>query len=128
MNPYERIREVYAKNPQQRTFEFYLVWHIHHGFVFSTPDYFVMGRPVDTVDFDPNAAELRVYRDQDANAFYIHAMAGKMPRLWDIMPYPLPKIGWERIREGKRELNFYSVDTLMRLCPPENETCPSSIH
>lgn len=119
------MRDLYRDTPQEQPFSFYLEWHLHFGFVFATPDYFVMGRCVNRADFDPDAPLLVQYDKEQSDAWYIHAFSGKMPKLWEIMPWPLPYIGWERIREGKRELQFYDTATLMRLCPPQHEIAPT---
>lgn len=119
--PYESIRRHYARHPQKCSFEYYVVWHMRNAFVFSTPDYFIMGSCVPSKSFDPNAPLTRFAKDQ-CDAWYIFAMAGSMPRVWEIMPWELPLIGWERVREGKRELQFFPTATLMRLCPQPNDT------
>lgn len=122
MTPYDQIYSQYAQHPQARTFSWYIEWHLRHGFVFSTPEYFVMGRPVNMAHFDPDASEIHVYSRESSDAWYIHAMAGEMPKLWAIMPWDLPQIGWERVRDGKRELSFFSTEDLRRLCPPHEIT------
>lgn len=122
------MQQFYAENPQERSFDYYVDWHLRRAFVFSTQDYFVMGSPVPSRRFNPHAPSLVSYAKDECDAWYIFAASGRLPKLWEIMPWPLPKIGWERIREGKRELKFFSADTLMRLCPPENETHSLSSH
>ncbi len=114
----------YEANPQAKPFNEYVAWHLENGFVFSTPEFFAMGRCVDSKRFDPE--ELEIFPRERSDAWYVFAMAGKMPRLWSIMPWPLPLIGWERMRGGKRELSFFRSEVLHRLCPPENTLSQSN--
>jgi hypothetical protein len=69
------------------------------GFVFSTPDYFIMGREV-------------------AEGWFIEGMAGDFTRAWSILPYELPKIGFERFDNN---LRFYPIETLRRMTNPWHE-------
>lgn len=46
MTPVEQASELYARFPQPRTFREDLEAHLLHGYVFSTPDCFLMARPV----------------------------------------------------------------------------------
>lgn len=116
MSPYEQIAEQYRLHPQEESFAYYVEWHMWNGFVFSTPDFFIMGRPVNHVA----AREIGVGLWHPSpmlnlDCWYIHAMAGDMAKAWDILPYPLPYIAWERVREGKLELQineFYRVHRL----------------
>jgi len=113
MTPYDQIKAKYDQNPQDQFFEYYLTWHHRNGFVFSTPDFFIMGRAVDKNSFDPTV--LASADRENQNAWYIHAMAGNMARAWDILPYPLGYVGWERIQGGKRDLRWYRTEDIRRL-------------
>lgn len=113
MTPFYEIERKYAANPQQFPFGFYLDWHHRHGFVFSTPDYFIMGRAVDKDAFDPEVLDIAIHGK--LNAWYIHAMAGSLSKAWDILPFPLGWLGWERVRGGQRELGWYKTEEIRRL-------------
>lgn len=120
MTPYERIEAAYAANPKEEPFVNYVVWHHRHGFVFSRPDCFVMGRAV--VRSAP-AEKIRdlsnLFPSSDCDAWYIHAAAGNLSRMWSLMPWPLGWIGFTRLSDPSSELRFFPAETLKRLCPPE---------
>ncbi len=119
MSPYLQLDLQYTKHPQKESFGWYISWHMEHGFVFSTPDYFVMGRPIRIYKLKEQTQEaidrMLIFEKQEANCWYIHAMSGDMNRAWDILPYPLGQIAWERIRENGRDLQITSTETLRRL-------------
>lgn len=119
MSPYERMIAKYQEHPQEREFAWYLDWYSKHGFVFITPAYFVMGRPVDRQD--PRLTEpTKLFRKEDADCWYVHAMAGDIAQSFDVVPWPLPWFAFERVRSGKRELQLVRSETLKRLagCRP----------
>lgn len=112
MSPIEQIKAQFEKH--SLCFEAYLNCHLHAGFVFSTPSFFAMGRPVD------RHATPRLIRNpghsfapDDCNAWWVHGMAGDTHKVWDILPWPLGFIGWERFDE---DLRFYPTESLRRLC------------
>ena len=77
MSPWERIVAKYAEKGDQslgRALDFNLA----HGFVFSTPAFFIMGR------------------QSDYCTWFIEAFAGDMGKAWDILPYPLEWIAYYR--------------------------------
>lgn len=113
MTPYEQIKVKYEAAPHDRPWGWWLEWHAVHGFIFSTPDYFVMGRPIQTsFDFHDLALAAR----EQANAWYIFAFSGDLSQVWSILPFPLGWIAFERIRDGKRELTTVKSESLRRLC------------
>lgn len=114
MSPYQKIRQKYVDTPQEEAFEFYVEWHHKHAFVFSTPNFFIMGRPVIMRIFDPKRLDL--FSPSKADAWFIHAMAGDIPRVWSVLPWELPFIGWERTRSKETELQFHPIEVLKRLC------------
>ena len=63
------------------------------GFVFSTPDFFIMGREVE-------------------GAWFIEAFAGDMDRAWSILPYELPFVSFQRFDNS---LRFIPIERLRRL-------------
>ena len=87
--------------------------HYAHGFVFSTPDFFVMGRPVDSQEAYSLIREPTYTFDRDRqDAWWVYGLAGDTHKAWNILPYHLPLIGFERFDEIPR---FYSITTLRRL-------------
>lgn len=118
MSPYQQIQAKYAEFPQEQPFAWYVDWHARHGFVFATPEFFIMGRAVNKAFFEGRGPILEAIPIGFADTWYIHAMAGDMQRAWDILPAPLPWLAWERVLDGKRELRFYSAAEVKRLCTP----------
>ena len=111
MIPFELAKGVYGLEPCARTFEEDLTWHHQHGFVFSTPSFFVMGRPVCSVaapefivgqvDFPPDLCD----------AWHVYLMAGDISKVWSILPWELPLITIER----RNVLKVYRLDSIRRL-------------
>ena len=112
MSPYERIAAEYAARPRQQTFSWYVVWHCLHGFVFSTPDFFVMGRPINKGYCERNGVPLYAATGDEADTWYLHSFAGDMAKSWSILPYPLPYIAWERMRDGRLELTVVKFERI----------------
>lgn len=113
--PYEQARNVYAKEGGPRTFEEDVLAHCLHGFVFATPDYFAMGRAVDS-SADP--ADIlnpsRIFPEWTADCWHVYLFSGDMAKAWDILPYPLPMFSLER----KGELRFYRFEDIARHSQP----------
>ena len=124
MSPIQLIRDKYRDHPQEESFDYYLNWHLDHGFVYSTPDYFIMGRPHQRMQEEKDNQQLidsfHVFSLDEADCWYVHAMAGNMALAWRILPQELPWMGWERIRNGARELTFVRLSDLHRLSVPIN--------
>lgn len=120
MSPYEQIEAVYARHPQEEPFENYVRWHALHGFVFARPDFFAMGRPVVRAAGEEFIRDLATHFPSAAcDCWFIHAAAGNMARMWQIMPWPLEWFCWERVADELSELRFVRAETLKRLCPPD---------
>ena len=114
MSPYETI---YAKSRELQPGEDFGVrvgHYLQNGFVFSTPDFFAMGEAA-TVDKENNNIAFVPSGDAKGNAWFIAAFAGDMSKCWNILPRPMGNIAFERIREGKRDLQIYSTESLRRL-------------
>ena len=116
MSPYQRARAVYASEPCARTFEEDMEHHLRHGFVFSTPDFFVMGRGVKSkadprIIFNPEFNFGRELQD----CWHVYLMAGDIAMAWGILPYPLPMFSLER----RNELRFYRFEDIARHAQPE---------
>lgn len=120
MSPYEKIEAAYAKRPRVEPFLYYVRLYAARGFVFSRPDFFVMGRPV------PRSAwASRILDDNDnfegeiCDCWYLMAASGKTERMWQVVPFPLPFFCWTRLHDPQMELTFVDTDRLKRLCPPD---------
>ena len=107
------IRRVYETEPCPRTFERDLWLHLCGGCVFSTPDLFVMGRgvarsaPVAEI-VDPSV----IFDRERQDCWWVYAAAGDLARMPQLLPYPLPWIGWER----KNVPRIWPIERVLELC------------
>jgi hypothetical protein len=114
MIPYTAALEAWRKepNPGQMSWDDALAWHFNMGFVFSTPRYFMMGRPV--VSESPMAKIFEyghVFPANRNDAWFIACAAGNLSDAWAILPWRLPLIGFDR----KGEVRFYDIERVRRL-------------
>jgi hypothetical protein len=96
INTYEQLTELYLrsgypKGALQEDLEYYL----RNGYVFATPEYFIMGRQIH-------------------GGWYIHAAVGvgALEGFLHLMPHYLPYVGWERRGSGK--VKWYPTEQLTR--------------
>jgi hypothetical protein len=117
MTPIEIIAARYDAYPQEREFSWYINHHFLHGFVYSTPDFFIMGRHVNSTATEAEICDpCCLFAKDNSDCWYIHAMAGDMKKAFSIMPWELPMFAWERILAGHRELRLYKLDRIRHLC------------
>ncbi len=108
MNPYDRILAAYPN--EQGEFKECVEYHERHGFVFATPDYFVMGRPVVMMARADQICDYTCeFPAQGCDCWYIHAMAGHLAQVWDVLPWELPWIAWQRVRDPEKVLRIYPL-------------------
>ena len=124
--PVQLVYELYtAESP--RTFQHDLQLHLAHAYVFSTPEEFMMGRPVDSKASEEDIRNPAVVFDRDdSDCWYIYAYAsrnqhfenwaGLVEKALRWMPYELPLVAWDR-RRRKRML-FFSVQRFQKLIKP----------
>ncbi len=119
MTPLDRIAEFYAKHPQEESFEQYLNWHLENACVFSTSDFFIMFRAIKTYPAEEQTIHgidnFAIWDRSEQNAWFVHAMAGDISKAWEIMPYPLGYIAFQRVRDGIRELTVMPTERIRRL-------------
>lgn len=84
-----------------RKFKEHLRDHLANGYVFCTPNIFVMGKAVALEDG-------RV-------AWYITYARGDLRILAAMIPFPLPYIAWRRLRNGRETLRVYPFERVARL-------------
>lgn len=123
MSPYREIYQKYQQERPEVDFPALIGHHLQFGFVYSTPDFFVMGRPVpknaaSQLILDPN----HFWGREHCDCWYLHAFAGRMDKVWKVMPYPLKFCAWTRIHDKENELTIVSFEDLQRLCPPDHES------
>lgn len=120
MSPFERIESEYRRRPRAEPFLYYVRLYHAWGFVFSRPDFFVMGRPV------PRHAPAEAILDDherftgiQCDCWYLMAAAGNTARMWQVVPWELPHFCWTRLTDPISELRFVETERLQRLCPPD---------
>jgi len=98
MSPIDVMAEMWDEGqPSPRSFlqDLYTHLHLESGFVFSTPSFFMMGRPVDlgADHFDILNPSMEF---KNPNAWFVYGLAGDFREAMAHVPYYLPAIGWER--------------------------------
>ena len=111
LNPIMDASRVYQKEECARTFDIDLILHLKHGYVFSTPEAFMMIRPVRT-DSDYEKITDPEYNYEEPDAWLVYLAAGDLKMLWKYEPWPLPMIGFER----ENEIRFYKRERFKELC------------
>ena len=95
MTQVEVAAAVYQHEACPRSFQEDLEAHLLNGYVFSTPEFFVMGRVVDSAAAPAEIVNPWVsFRHGDA--WLIYLLAGSIGKALERLPYELPRIGWER--------------------------------
>lgn len=118
MTPIDKVRALYtAQSP--RTFEEDLAAHFNHGYVFSTPEYFLMARPVWHAATQESINDVwKTFPPLLCDTWYVYAFAlrhdrglhGLVKNLLTHMPFYLPLLAWER---SGQTLRFHSTDRLI---------------
>lgn len=116
MSPYDQLETLYDQHPQELPFAWYVHWHIKFGFVLSRPDVFVMGRPIVKRVAEANGVTMdEPEPGQAADTWFVHAAAGDLQRAWELIPWNLPYVAWERVLDRQRDLRFYDAGRVRRL-------------
>lgn len=112
MSPYEQAAQVYLRERCARSFTEDVELHLMHGFVHSTPAYFIMGRPViRTAPAWQIVDPAHTFARADCDTWMVYLAAGDLGRAWDVLPWPLPWLAFER----KNELRFLPAEAVSRL-------------
>lgn len=110
MTPAQQIAEQYRRFPQPRPFLVDVAAHLETGFVFSTPDHFIMGRPVDRfAGHDKIADPYHQFGKDEANTWFVYAFAGSSVNFLTYIPFPLRWVTWSR---RNKPLRFYALDKI----------------
>lgn len=109
ISPYERARKVYEQEDCRRSFSEDLELHLRYGYVYSTPNSFIMGRAVDRYADSECIVDPSVVFDHP-NAWLVYLAAGDMSEFFLRQPFFLPWVGWER----ENKLRFYKTVHLWR--------------
>lgn len=117
MTPIDRVRMLYTAN-SPRTFEEDVAAHLNHGYLFSTPEYFLMARPVYSEATQEQMNNVwQTFHPTLWDTWYIYAfavrddsgLAGLVKKLLRHMPFFLPLLAWER---SGQPLEFFSTRKL----------------
>ena len=106
MTPYERAREIYAKEYCARSFDLDLSLHFQNGWVINTPSLFVMGRDVireapPQLIIDPNF----IFPYGQTDCWHIYLLSGNMQEAFLYMPWKLKWVSFER----DNDLRFFDL-------------------
>ena len=110
--PILHAMSVYKMEECYRTFQEDLELHLATGFVHSTPEYFIMGRPVrsDAPEIEIMDAALPF---QEPDCWHIHLAAGNIKLFWKHEDgLRLPFVTWERRNVLKGP---YKMETVRRI-------------
>lgn len=125
LSPIERMAAVYLNEPCRNTFQDDLAAHLIGGYVFSTPDLFMMGRSVNSrATYEEITDPCYRFDEGECDCWWVHAAAlrGSDDNLREAVfqnvltiflrlePYRLPIIGWERDNRPR----FYKREILIR--------------
>lgn len=106
MTPIEEAIVVYEKEYCARTFEHDLWLHLENGYVFSGPEFFIMGRPIQRwASYELISNPAIKFPNADCWLVWLAAGQGCLEKFFTLMPYPLPWIAWER----KNHLRFWET-------------------
>lgn len=110
--PYVKAMQAYNERRNRGTYSFdeAMAWHFNLGFVHSTPEFFIMGRPVLSTG-DQRAILDYGFYFASKDAWYVALAAGDLSKAWGVLPYALPLIGFDRTNE----VRFYPLEQVRRL-------------
>lgn len=116
LSPYERTAYDWAAYPRSHSLQWYEDMHKAHGFVFATPAFYVMGRPVRKYAPLEQILDVEHVFDFDTcDTWYVFLMCGNLWKAWSVLPWELPFICWQRDNDPTEELRFYETRRVMRL-------------
>lgn len=109
----ERVAALYEGTVCARSFREDLEAHLLNGYVFSTPEFFVMGRAV----WSGGATEeirnpWHVFPVERRDAWLIYVFSGNVNTCLQFFPYPLRYVAWER--NGKNGLRFLALEKFLK--------------
>jgi hypothetical protein len=109
ISPYDLVQDIYRNEPCARTFARDLELHLKFGYIYSSPDAFVMGRAVNR-NGDPSDIVNPEFQFDLVDAWLVYLAVGDIREFFLREPYPLPWVGWER----NNVLRFYDMETIRR--------------
>lgn len=111
MKPVELVAAVYQQEECARSFREDLEAHLLHGYVYSHPEAFVMGRPVrKDAPYEDIVNPWVNFTDPDC--WHLYLFAGAFHHAFAAPPFQLPWVSYER----KNKLRFYRWNDIERKC------------
>jgi hypothetical protein len=108
MTPVEMAARVYEREACAASFREDLEAHLLHGYVHSTPEGFVMARPVVSTAAEDEVVNPWVcFPKEMCDAWLIYLAAGNLASLLHLFPFRLPLIGWQK----RNRLRFYGIES-----------------
>lgn len=97
MTPAQQAAAVYRREECARTFQEDLEAHMLNGYVFNTPTFFMMGRPVARLA-DPKLIvnPWHKFEREACDCWLVYLYAGDLREWLRYVPYRLPWVGFER--------------------------------
>lgn len=95
MNPFAAAAGVYQREPCARPLREDLEAHLLFGWVFSTPEVFLMGRQV-RHDWPHDRIRDPWQTADDGDCWHVWLCAGDIREAIGLMPFPLPWVSYER--------------------------------
>lgn len=106
MTPFDLAKQVYDKEPCARSFFEDLYWHMRLGYVFCTPQFFIMGRPVKREWPTEWILSPWFVCVKDPDCWHVWLASGDLSLLFSVLPIKLLYVSWER----DNKLRFYKFD------------------
>lgn len=121
MRPYEACYLDYKRRVPGGNFSTLVGAYLQHGFVFSTPDFFALGKAVDAKHGTEDQIKDPAFVFPKPDAWYLAAFWGDAVRLWETLPttgLALDRLAWYKWKLGAESLHVYPLSVLRRFYPP----------
>lgn len=116
MTPYEQTVADWLARPRDRSLAWYEEQHKRRGFVFVTPAFYVMGRPVRKYAPIEQIMDVEHMFDfEQCDTWFVFVLTGDARQAWQILPWELPWMAWVRDSDPLAEIQFHETRRLMRL-------------
>jgi len=112
MRPVQEAAAVYEREACARSFKEDLEAHLLNGIVVSTPDLFLMARPVCHAATREEIVNPWCNSFRHLDMWHLYLYAGDMMSAFKQAPHKLPLVSWEK-RNG---LRVYSWDAIYSAC------------
>lgn len=115
MTPYEMAIRKWESQPRDGTLEEYEGIYKRKGYLFVSPEFYVMCRPVRKyAPLNHILNDEYVFGPATSDSWYVMLMAGDMAAAIEMMPFELPWMCWVRDTEPSGRLRFCETARLLR--------------